>query len=264
MRLGILTAVWGRPKLTRVYLDRLSKLQDKYDIVGVCVGSNDEFKDYCSEKNIIYTDCENRPLGRKWSHGLDRFKEVDVSHIMIMGSDDFGSYAFYEHAMDYAFKNDKDFCGALDLWMYGGNPRRYGFGILWYFRYGGFLVGPGRIYSRRALEMREWSLWSHGKNAGLDGSAAKSMRLLQDKINRGHWINKEEGVFIIDIKSAGGNISSIPGAAKEVKDGTLYDFLSKHMPEETEKLINIVNEEASNSGGRGIVRSYDSQNSKRS
>jgi hypothetical protein len=257
MKLGILTALWGRKELTYLYLNRMQRLQDKYGVMVGCVGSQNQFRESCLSREILYTDCENRPLGTKWNHGLQLFETTDVSHVMILGSDDFASDRFFEYAMDYAEKKNKDFCGCYDLWIYGGNPSRRGFGVLWYFRYRGFLVGPGRIYSRKALQFANWKLWHPSKNSGLDGSAAKTMRLLGDKIERGHWISKDEDLFIVDIKTAGGNISSIPGAAKQTADDIEY-MLKKHLPEDAENLLEFIDEQENNNSGSRVIRSYDS------
>jgi len=259
MKLGILTALWGRENLTRIYLDRLRRLQGKYGIVAGCVGSERQFLGDCVDRGIMYADCENKPLGTKWNTGLQMFEGTDVTHVMTMGSDDFASDKFYEYAMDYAEKNNKDFCGCYDLWIYGGNPRRRGFGVLWYFRYKGFLVGPGRIYSRKALDLANWKLWHPSKNSGLDGSSAKTMRLLGQEIERGHWINRGENLFVVDIKTSGGNISSVPGAAKMETEGGVRDHLFKHLPDEADDLIKLIEYEASIDSGGGIIRSYDSQ-----
>lgn len=258
MKLGILTTLWHRPSLTHIFLDRLMRLQSKYNVIAICVGSDNEFKDACDSREIFYLDYENRPLGSKWNAGLQLFQATDVTNVMTLGSDDFVSDNFIEHAMNYAWSTQKDFCGAYDLWIYGANIKRRGFGVLWYFRYRGFLVGPGRMYSRKALTLANWKLWHPSKNSGLDGSSAKTMRLLGDKIDRGHWINREEDIFVIDIKTSGGNISSIPGAAKMEKEGDINQYLDKYLPQEADALKQLIHEEASVNNRSGVIRSYDS------
>lgn len=259
MKLGILTTLWQRPNLTPIYLDRLMRLQSKFNVIGACVGTDNQYRESCEVREILYVDCANKPLGSKWNIGLELLEKTDVTHVMTLGSDDFVSDNFIEYAMGYVQETKKDFCGAYDLWIYGANVKRRGFGVLWYFRYRGFLVGPGRIYSRHALDLANWRLWHPSKNSGLDGSSARTMRLLGDKIDRGHWVNREQGTFVIDIKTSGGNISSIPGAAKVEKEGVIHDYLHQFLPEEEEALEKLIHEEANYRGGSGIVRSYGSQ-----
>ena len=226
MRLGILTAVWGRPELTVIYLNRMEYLQAKYDIVCGCVGSDNEFKEDCLERGIMYADYKNKPVSEKWNHGMKLFRDVDVSHVMIMGSDDFASDSFYEYSMKNA--EDKDFTGCRDLYIMGGRRRRRGFGQLFYFSYPAYLVGPGRCYSKRILEMMDFTPWGMNRNAGLDGSIAANVKKLGKTVRRKSFGMKEQGLFMVDIKT-GNNISSIPGASKP-DDRDFKDVLLENLP----------------------------------
>ena len=233
MKLGILTALWGRPNITYLFLDRLMHLQNKYGVIGACVGTNNEFRASCEMREILYTDYKNKPLGEKWNHGMKMFRDTDVTHVMILGSDDLVSDDFMEYSLDFA--KDKDFCGCKDLYMYGANPSRRGWMGLYYFRYRGYLIGPGRCYSRSVIEQLDYELWSPTKNYGLDGSVVKRIKTLGPDVRRGSFFMQDEGLFVIDIKTRG-NISGIPGGAK-LLDEPLKDLLLKHLPEDEVKNI---------------------------
>jgi len=211
MKLGILTAIWGRPQLTKIYLNRMKYLQEKYGIVCVCVGSENQFTQECLDRGIIYTDYNNKPVSNKWNHGMLSFRDIDIDHVMIMGSDDFASDSFYEYVMDMI--KGKDFTGCHDLYIYGARKGRRGFGQLFYFTYTGYVIGPGRCYSKRILKMMDFTPWDDGRNAGLDGSIARNVKRLGGTVVRKSFGMKEEGLFLVDIKTTN-NISSVPGAAK--------------------------------------------------
>ena len=227
MKLGILSTLWHRPQLTELFLDRLEHLKEELDCVPVVVGTEDMFKSDCEDRGITYLDFTNRPLGRKWNHGIRAFKDLDVTHIMILGSDDFVSDDFIRFQME--FSKDKDFTGCKDLYMFGANTKRRGFGQLFYFRYKGFLVGPGRVYSKRIVELMNYTPWNVNRNAGLDGSITKSVRLLGGTVKRGSFLMLDEGLFMTDIKSLV-NISGIPGGAKPIEDN-FEELLKQHLPE---------------------------------
>ena len=145
---------------------------------------------------------------------------------MIMGSDDFASDSFYEYSLGLA--EGRDFTGCKDLYIFGGRHNRRGYKQLFYFKYGGYLVGPGRCYSKRILEMMDFTPWGPNRNAGLDGSIAKSVKMLGGTVKRKSFVMKDEGLFLIDIKTLN-NISSIPGGAKPVDDD-LVEMINKNLP----------------------------------
>ena len=227
MRLGILTAIWGRPPLTEIYLNRMEYLQAKYGVIGACVGSADEFKQDCLERDIIYSDYKNSPVSNKWNHGMQSFRDLDVSHVMIMGSDDFASDGFYEHSMKVA--EGRDFTGCTDLYIFGGRSNRRGFRQFYHFAYSkSYLVGPGRCYSKRILEMLDFTPWDMGKNSGLDGSVANNVKKLGSFVERRSFGMRAEGLFMVDIKTLN-NISSIPGASK-IDNRDFKDVLTENLP----------------------------------
>lgn len=237
MRLGILSSLWNRRQLTELFLDRLAHLKKKYDIIPACVGSENQFAEDCKERGILYVDFPNKPLGLKWNEGIRQFERQPVTHIMILGSDDFVSDKFIEFSMRFA--EDKDFTGCKDLFMYGAHPRRRGFGQLFYFRYQGFLVGPGRCYSKEIVKEMNWTPWNVNKNAGLDGSITKSVKRLGGHVRRGSFVAKDRQLFVVDIKTSG-NISGIPGGAKPY-DGNFHNMLMENLPHrETENLITFL------------------------
>lgn len=236
MKLGILTALWARQKVTMIFLDRIMNIINKYDVKVVAVGSNDEYRSECEARDIIYTDHINKPLGAKWNHGLKAFRHIDVTNIMILGSDDLVSDAFIEHELE--FGKGVDFGGPKDLYMLGANPRRRGWNQFFYFKYGAYLVGPGRIISRKVFDALNWHAWDDNRNAGLDGSVVKSIKRLGGTVKMGSFYIKDHDLFVVDIKTPG-NISGIPGGAKIV-NGKVEDYLNYHLPDEAERILKLL------------------------
>lgn len=236
MKLGILTALWARPNITMIFLDRMMNIKNRYGIEVVAVGSDDEYRDECAAREIIYTDFENKPLGAKWNHGLKVCQNLDTTHMMILGSDDFVSDEFIEYELE--FGKDIDFGGCKDLYMLGANPRRRGYNQFYYFRYKGYLVGPGRIFSRRILDLLGWQGWDNSRNAGLDGSIAKAVKRLGDTVKRGSFFIKDHDLFVVDVKTPG-NISGIPGGAKPVH-GKVEDYMHKYLPDEADRILKLL------------------------
>ena len=229
VNLGILTALWGRPELTELFLRRMSHLIDKFNITVMAVGSQGkELSALCESYKVNYVEHENKPLGKKWNHGLEAMRDFPVTHVMILGSDDFVSDSLIEYSINKIEDRGYDFYGSKGLYIYGAHPKRRGFGQFWYFKYGGYVGGPARCYSRRLLDNCDWNLWSYNKNYGLDGSAVKRIKMLKDRV-AGSYDVETEGLFMVDIKSSG-NISGIPGGAKP--RGGFVNMLDTHLPKD--------------------------------
>ena len=235
MKLGILTALWGRPTVTLIFLDRMKTIINKYGVQVIAVGSNDEYRAECEAREITYVDHENKPLGAKWNKGLSAVQHTDITNLMILGSDDLISDSFVEHEL--VFGEGIDFGGCRDLYMIGAHPKRKGWGQFYYFKYAGYLVGPGRLFSRRVLEALNWHGWADNRNSGLDGSMAKAIKGVE-KVKRKSFTIKEHNLFLVDIKTPG-NISGIPGGAKPVS-GNMEDYLNYHLPDEAERILKLL------------------------
>ena len=243
VKLGILTALWGRPKLTVLFLKRLQALSAKFGITCVAVGSEGKpLEDRCREYGVEYIDHPNKPLGRKWNYGLQVFKNFpEVTHVMILGSDDFVSDDFVEYIIGFMTKHETDFFGCVDVYMFGANPKRRGFGQFYYFTYSGYLVGPGRCYSRKAIDLLDWQIWGDMRNFGLDGSAVKRIKTVYPQIQKYSFKMQREGLFMVDIKTQG-NISTIPGAAHKIEG--FVERLREEFPEaEAEGIIKLIKEQ---------------------
>ena len=183
----------------------------------------------CRDRGIMYTDYKNKPLSEKWNHGMKMFKDINVSHVMVLGSDDFASDSFIEYSMSLA--EGKDFTGCCDLYIFGGRHNRRGYKQLYYFAYRGYLVGPGRCYSKKILKIMNFTPWDINRNAGLDGSIARNVKKFCGPISRKSFNMKKEGLFLADIKTLN-NISSIPGASKP-DDRDFKELLLDNLPQET-------------------------------
>jgi hypothetical protein len=76
--------------------------------------------------------------------------------------------------------------------------------------------------------MMDFVPWSFNRNAGLDGSITKKVKRLGSTVKRGGFVMKDEGLFMVDIKTPG-NISGIPSGAKLIEDD-FSDMLSNNLP----------------------------------
>jgi len=215
MKLVIATIIHRRYELTYAFLRAMERLRNDFGIetyVGVTKEWNKFLErwepDPCRELldfyGFKYIEHENHPLGKKFNAAVNLLRDVDFTHMMILGSDDIPSSGFIEAALDQDPNNEYDVMGIDALWFWGMNPRRAGFNRFGYFPVKGVLAGPGKIVSRRALEMVDYAPWPDEKNYAMDAGMMSNIRTTFRKegvpCKMKKWSIRDNGGFLVDIK----------------------------------------------------------------
>jgi len=204
MKIGILTAIWKRPEITRIFAEGIKRLQKQFDIVPVVVGSEGEMSmSLCHEYGFMYLERPNEPLGRKFNEGLRVFKNIDVDYIMIMGSDDLISNNLIEAYMPFMEKR-KDVIGILDIYFYDILKKQLhylsGYGLRPQDKHRkGEPLGLARCIKRDVVERLQWQLWMNGINKGLDWTMTQ--RLKRIRVRPVVMRLRDIGALAVDLKS---------------------------------------------------------------
>ena len=195
IRIGILSCIWKRPKLTDIFLLHLSNLSrdvaDTIELVPIIIGSEPESDILlCDKYPVHYLFHPNNPLSEKWQYGLQASKKFDLDALLILGSDDFidsnllsGYCSLLSVGVNFAGLSKAYFFdintdpSKMIFWNgYGssakclGQPQRLG-----------ETIGMARIFSRQFLEDFNYSFWPNANlNKGLDYYAMKQI------VKRGH------------------------------------------------------------------------------
>jgi hypothetical protein len=151
-----------------------NKLKNKLDLkLLVCGSEGLKSKKIAIENDFDYIEYENLPLSKKHNFLLSHSKNYDVDGVILIGSDDIISENTFDVYMD-AIKNDVDFLGFTDLYMYDGNM---------YYWSGyekeriGETIGAGRFFSKKLLDTHNWDFWGDvSKNNGLDKIAYEKIK----------------------------------------------------------------------------------------
>lgn len=241
LRMGILSCIWKRPKLTKIFLNHLkllaTNLRDDIELVPVIIGSEEENERImCEQYNFFYDKFPNEPLSRKWEYGIKVTESMDLDAVVILGSDDFINANLLLVYKDM-LANGVHFAGIRNGYFFDMNnaPERL---VLWK-GYGsssrclgqphrlGEAIGMARLFSRRFLEELDFSLWPDiNINSGLDLHALKRIRSFGGlPISYYHFLNfpkklrescycqvyidaNELSTFAVDIKYGNANITS--------------------------------------------------------
>lgn len=192
MRLVVITAIWKRPEATAIMLDSLNaqgkRLTDKIDLRVVVAGSEGlKSRDLACSHGAIYTEIENQPLGRKWTHALRTAKNLNPDAVLIEGSDNILNDAMLLKWVE-VLADGVDYVALLDAYQFST--------IAWTLIYWpgyvgqreGEPIGASRCYGRDFLDRAEWSLWDERLRSSLDYSVTQR---LKDIPHKAHFLRQK-------------------------------------------------------------------------
>lgn len=243
MKIGILTCMWRRPEVFRMFAAGMNRLKSKFDIITLSVGSEGaQSRQLCQEAGINYLEFPNKPLGAKFNAGMSVMKSFNPDYVMIMGSDDVLSTATFQKIWDYCEKGC-DKVGFTDLYFFD----LYEQSLVYWPGYGhkgtkadssrkGEAIGLGRTLSYSILNKMNWHPWKDDINMGLDWCMTQKLKALRTKPII--FSLKENGLFAVDLKSKENICHSILYVNQKVDNRIFYS----HIPEnEIRQIMNYRN-----------------------
>jgi len=198
MKLVVLACMWKRPEIFRLFADGLRRLQDKFDIVPLIVGSEGEAsRSLCS--GFWYIEHDNKPLGLKYNAGMLAAQKLNPDYVMGMGSDDFISDDTMAYILECC-KEGYDLIGFSDMWMYDTLTDRLGYWKGFTARHRiGESMGMARTLSKRVLGKMHWMPRHNKANKGLDWTMTQKLKRIPHVTHITSL--KEKGLFAVDVKS---------------------------------------------------------------
>ena len=201
MKIGILTAVWGRHEIFNLfanYVDRMKTIEG-VEIIPVAVGSEGSVsKALCEKRGFHYIESVNDPLGVKWNNGMEYMKTFKPDYVLNMGSDDIHCNLLLEKYVQ-KMKEGIDFIGIIDCYFFEMTTRK----LIYWKGYNnhrrGETIGMCRALSSKLLDQVGWKPWKGAGNSGLDGQMMKNISSLNYKTHNFNCL--EEGIFAVDLKT---------------------------------------------------------------
>ena len=208
MRVAILTAINKRHSVSKIYCEYIRKFIEAApcDVIQFAVISEKESESICIDNCINFVYSENKPLGRKWNNGLQLALNHSWDYLMIMGDDDIISPESWKHYLPLMEKRE-DYFGFTKIYFHEtatgktyihdirkkGNPKNY-------------LVGCGRMISRKAIERLPHSLWKDDANMAMDFYSERNLMLnlkvTPVQIDECLMIDLKTGINIWDMNSS--------------------------------------------------------------
>lgn len=202
MKIAIVTGIWQRPEVFRMFAQGVKVLQENspHEIKCFVSGSEGETSKQLVESfGFSYIEILNDPLAKKMNASVLLAKEFGPDYILCVGSDDIispGLLTAYERHM----RSKIDFIGVTDFyfWDYAKNRASYWGGYKEAWRRG-HTAGAGRMISKRLMDIWKWQPWNNEHNRILDTSIQE--KLARTPHTTATFSMKSQGVFGLDIKS---------------------------------------------------------------
>lgn len=195
MKILILVPIWGRPRITKIFVSCLKWA--KLDAQVLMILSKED-QDYSKNLELVkdYDHCifKNEPLGKKLNAGIEYALDYDFDYLMNLGSDDLihpSLFGLYRPFMEEKWQ----FFGLDKIYFYDIISGKLGLSLE-------YLWGAGRVISRQILEkLREKGefLYKNEFFRGLDCNSIDKVKKLFN-IDYKH-LKSEDFPYIVDIKS---------------------------------------------------------------
>lgn len=177
MNISVLIPIWKRHDLVEICFDYLAKQKEKFGFDVQIVGSEGiESESLTIKYGFNYLEFSNDNLGAKLNAGLGVLLNYDA--VVVLGSDDFLSDEVWQQ-FEMIDLSGNIYYGFDHLYFYTTKDKK-----MYAFQYKGVNIktmGAGRIYSKTALDLVDYKLWTDEKNHGLDTDASNRLKTVGTK-----------------------------------------------------------------------------------
>jgi len=208
MKLSIVTAIWKRENLTRIFLKSVQRYWQDHGIHTVIAGSEGvHTREMCLDAGAGYIEVPNEPLSGKYNKAImTAYANYNPDGFIVLGSDDFMNDEIINKYLSL-IELGYDFAGFKDCYYYDAKKKQGYFWNGWTVSHRrGESIGMGRLLSRNALTLLGGRPWSKG-NRGLDWIMTQRLKKFK-KLKRMTLSMKDNNYVLVDIKGFG-SISSL-------------------------------------------------------
>lgn len=181
MRIAIVSAVWGRLPLARVWWAGLARLrnvaQRRGHTVSIWVAGDElHHQALCERNGGLWVQASNDALGHKWNAAARQAWRNGATHLCILGSDDFLADAAWLALLAGA-EGGQPHVGLRGIYFMNQPTREV---VRWdgypagSSRYGA-PAGAGRILDARLLDRLDGQPWQPHRMSGLDASLMQTV-----------------------------------------------------------------------------------------
>lgn len=203
IKLGIVTGVWGRPEIFKMFAEGILQLGVTHgiDIEVIVAGSEgDKSRIMVEDYGFEYIEVKNDPLAAKMNTTITMAQKLKCTHVLCVGSDDIITAPLLDKYIEFIRKG-YDYIGVLDWYFYdtvtGKSLYWGGYSDV---RRQGHTCGAGRILSAELLSKWGWKVWEDRHSKILDNSMQDKLRTTKHSIKT--FKLKDFDLYALDIKSS--------------------------------------------------------------
>jgi hypothetical protein len=119
MKVLFITCMYNRPKISKLYLLGLKRLNQIYPLDVIVYCSDQESINLCEEFGVKHYFYKNLPLGEKHNDLFNQAIQFDADYIIHSGDDNVMSNELYLLCLE-EFKKDKEYIKTTGLYFYKG------------------------------------------------------------------------------------------------------------------------------------------------
>ena len=203
MRLAIVTGIWKRYDIFKIWCDGINKLiqnaPDALDIEVIVAGSEGIHSRTPVEANgYTYIETSNYPLSEKMNKTIIKAKELQCDYVLCLGSDDIITVDLLHKYYEY-MQGGYDYVGLLDFYFYDTITKKALYWAGYNDKRRGQTCGAGRMLSSWLLDKIDWRLWTGSVNKGLDSNMANTLKNIPHRATTLKL--KDLNLYAVDIKS---------------------------------------------------------------
>lgn len=230
LKIVIYIALWKRKEVTEMCFKALEALKQRedFEIEVFCVVSESGSVDLCKEYGYAWVWAENSPLSNKLNTGLQALKNKKFDYLLQLGSDDLISDSILDFYKG-EFEAGTEYFGLKEYFMIEPSTKR----AKWWEYDINHPIGAGRCFKRDLLEKMNWTLWSEGKEKGLDTDS--DINIIKSA-TRCKILNGNKYPYVIDVKTT----ENIHNFSKLIGLKVNYDFVTTYIPKECEASLALL------------------------
>jgi hypothetical protein len=200
MKIAVVTAMWKRPQIFKLFAKHISKLNHAtVEIRVFVVGSEGNTSRVVAESyGFNYFEMPNDYVSDKFNYGVAQAKKWKPDYVMIAGSDDImcnDLFSIYVGLM----QRKVDFIGLIDFYIFDSSTRRAMYWGGYTTRRLGEPAGAFRCLSKRLLRKMKWQPFDSGLKRGIDRTLWKKVNSISH--TQCIFSIAKHNVFAVDIKS---------------------------------------------------------------
>ncbi len=174
MKIGIVTANYGRPSILKLWCASIKRLNDTFGGIHAIVTSETTDYDTCYKYGVEHiTRKQNKPVSKKFNISMQAMAQYDMDYVMVLGSDDIMTNELFGEILK-ATEKGYDVIGIDEIFFYSLNRHMSPCKLIKTTHKR--MLGVAKTIKADILEKVNYTPWHNDRNYGLDADLSNIIR----------------------------------------------------------------------------------------